>query len=255
MDGEICIFKRYEIKYLVSAEERAFLEEQIRRHMRPDAHGESTVRSVYFDTPDARIVRRSLEKPVYKEKLRTRAYRTAGETDGVFVELKKKYRGVVYKRRIELPERTAEAYLLRREPLQSPCQISREIDAFFDFYPGLAPAMFLCYDRTAYFSGEDDALRVTFDRSIRWRREKLSLSAPPSGEPLLEEGQSLMEIKSGGAIPLWLTAALTEARVFRTSFSKYGAAYTTVMQNEMKQRSAAPCPNPCLQASWIRQPA
>lgn len=227
----------------------------MRTYMTSDCHGESTVRNVYYDTPDARLVRRSLEKPVYKEKLRVRCYRTVSAEDDVFVELKKKYRGVVYKRRIILPESTAESYLIARQPLVNPSQISREIDALFDFYPGLAPAMYLCYDRSAYFSSDDPGFRVTFDRNIRWRQDGMTLTAEPDGKPLLDGGQSLMEIKSAGSIPLWMTHTLTEARIFRTSFSKYGIAYTTTLQNEITQRSKVPCLNPYSQVFYQRQPA
>ena len=98
------VFQRHEIKYLTNPKQRAYLEEVLKDRMVPDPHGESTICNVYYDTPNYRLIRRSLEKPAYKEKIRVRSYGTAAPDDMVFLELKKKYDGIVYKRRIELKE-------------------------------------------------------------------------------------------------------------------------------------------------------
>ena len=174
---------------------------------------------------DYRLVRASLEQPVYKEKLRMRSYGQVFPEEQVFLELKKKYRGIVYKRRIELAEDCARAYMDGSAPLPYHSQIGREIDYFRRFYSDLEPAVYLCYDRSAWFAAEDPNLRATFDRNIRWRQEDLSLTAVPGGEALLPPHQSLFEIKTAGAIPLWLVDALDRAGARKASFSKYGAAY------------------------------
>ena len=119
------IFQRHEVKYLVDSRQRALIEQAFRMYMAPDPHGESTICNVYYDTPDYRLIRHSLEKPVYKEKLRMRSYGTVSDRDTVFLELKKKYRGVVYKRRIQLPQWQAEAYMAGRMPLLDNSQIGR----------------------------------------------------------------------------------------------------------------------------------
>ena len=97
------VFKRYELKYLLTPAQRDAVLLGIAPYMQLDRYGHTTIRNIYFDTGDYRLIRRSIEKPAYKEKLRVRSYRLVGSDDTVFVELKKKYDGVVYKRRIALP--------------------------------------------------------------------------------------------------------------------------------------------------------
>jgi len=229
------IFERHELKFLINEWQRRFLEQALRERIVPDSHGESTVCSVYYDTPDYRLIRSSLEKPVYKEKLRLRSYGPALPEEPVFLELKKKYRGIVYKRRISLTEREAADYLSGKAPLLEESQIGREIDYFLWFYRDLGPAMYLCYDRAAFFSREDPDLRVTFDKNIRWRTEDLCLAAKPGGTQLLGPGQSLMEIKAAYAVPLWLVRLLEEGEIRQVSFSKYGRAYLSMMQETDKE--------------------
>lgn len=152
---ENSIFQRREIKFLVDARQRAILERAFRGRMAPDPHGESTICSIYYDTPDCRLARASLEKPIYKEKLRMRSYGRASPEGTVFLELKKKYKGVVFKRRIELPEEEASACMAGESLLPADRQIGREIDYFRRFYEGIRPADYLCYDRSPWYSVED----------------------------------------------------------------------------------------------------
>ena len=222
---ENSVFQRHEIKYLLDSCQRFIVEQAFRSHMLPDPHGESTVCNIYYDTPNYRLVRKSLEQPVYKEKLRMRSYGPVMPEEKVFLELKKKYKGIVYKRRIELAEDRAEAYMDGLSPLPYDSQIGREIDYFRLFYRGLRPAVYLCYDRSPWFCACDPNLRATFDRNIRWRQEDMTLTAPSGGEALLLQHQSLFEVKTAGAIPLWLVQALDRAGAQKTSFSKYGEAY------------------------------
>ena len=231
------VFRRHEIKYMVDSRQRALLEEAIRLHMRPDPHGESTICNVYYDTPDYRLIRASQEKPVYKEKMRLRSYGRIGEDGICFLELKKKYDGIVYKRRIELREAEAVAYLTGRATLPEDSQIGREIDYFRRYYGNLIPAVHLSYDRSAYYSLEDPNLRVTFDRNIRWRRSGLSLTEDPGGAELLDEDHSLMEIKTASAIPLWLVKVLSDGKIRKASFSKYGMAYECILYEQLAARS------------------
>ena len=232
---DITVFKRHEIKYLVTAEQRARLESAFAGMMIPDAHGESTICNVYYDTPDYRLIRTSLEKPVYKEKLRVRSYGRVSEDGKVFMELKKKYDGIVYKRRISLLQSEAAAFLAGKERLPENGQIGREIEYFVNYYGGLVPAMYLCYDRTAYFCGNDANVRVTFDRNILWRTERARLTSHPSGQSLLNDGDSLMEIKCSEAMPLWLVKLMSENGIRPVSFSKYGTAYTVMMKENAER--------------------
>ena len=229
---DITVFKRYEIKFLVSEDQRRSLEEAFADMMIPDAHGESRICSVYCDTPDRRLIRASLEKPVYKEKLRIRSYGRAGQDDNVFMELKKKYKGVVYKRRISLPQYEADAFVSEGARLSGDGQIEREIESFRSFYGTIEPAMYICCDRTAFFGKDDPDLRVTFDRNILWRTDRLKLTSAPGGRRLIAPDKSLMEIKCAGSVPLPLVKLLSEGGIRQTSFSKYGNAYMTVLREQ-----------------------
>ncbi len=226
----ICRFERIETKYLITEEQRERLLSRTAGRVSADEYGKSRIANVYFDTPDHRIIRRSLEKPVYKEKLRLRSYGTPeGREATVFLELKKKYRGVVYKRREPMTYGEATDFLKHPVP---ETQIEREIARFLSFYPDIQPAMYLAYRREAFFGCFDPGLRLTFDTDIRYREEAAELSRGVYGRELLSPGQVLLEIKVGGAMPLWLSEILSEEKIFRTSFSKYGRAYQQICKEK-----------------------
>lgn len=226
----ICRFERIETKYIITEEQKERLLSRAAGRVCGDEYGESRIVNLYFDTPDRRIIRRSLEKPAYKEKLRLRSYGTPdGPAATVFLELKKKYRGVVYKRREPMPYATATDFLKNPAPKT---QIEREIARFLSFYPDIQPAMYLAYRREAFFGCFDSGLRLTFDTDIRYREEETELSRGVYGRELLPAGRVLLEIKVGGAMPLWLSEILSEEKIFRTSFSKYGRAYENICKEK-----------------------
>ena len=224
-------FQRVEMKYLLTKQQRQILLWAMSPYMELDEYGRTLISNIYYDTPDYTLIRKSLEKPVYKEKLRLRSYGVAAEDSTVFIELKKKYKGIVYKRRTGAKESEAMAYLNRGRPLQERNQITEEIDYFRKFYEDLNPVMVISYEREAFFCKDSSDLRITFDDTILWREDHLSLRERAFGEPLLQEGQTLMEIKSAFAIPMWLTSKLSEQGIFQTSFSKYGNAYLQKLQS------------------------
>ena len=239
MEKIINVFARHEIKYLLTAEMRKKVLEGIKDRMIPDPHGVSTIRNIYYDTPDYLLIRRSLEKPKYKEKMRLRSYGKPGDDTVVFLEMKKKFDGVVYKRRVELKEKDAVSYMdgaIGLEEMKerivgiSTPQIAKEIDYFKSFYGNLRPMVYLSYDRCAYFSTEDESLRITFDKNIRWSKEDVRLTTDEAGQDLLEKGESLMEIKTGSALPMWLVDVITKAGARPASFSKYGNAYKAIVE-------------------------
>lgn len=223
------VFSRYELKYLLNPAQKKHILGAMEGHMKLDAYGRTTIRNIYYDTPNYRLARQSLGRPVYKEKLRVRSYVQADPFTPVYVELKKKYDGVVYKRRIGLPEKEAMAWVAGAAPCSRDEQIVREIDWFRDFYACLEPKVFLSYEREAYFSLYGSDFRVTFDESILSRQRDLSLCGGVWGTPLLGPGQTLMEIKCAGGIPLWMVEVLSEQRIYKTSYSKYGTAYQTMI--------------------------
>lgn len=233
------VFQRYEKKYLLSESQYRQIRRRLEGWIVPDQYGKSTVCNIYFDTSDHRLIRRSLEKPVYKEKLRLRSYGVPSADDTVFVELKKKYKNVVYKRRAELSLRDAAAYLYDRRPAPVSTQILREIDWFLDFYSSLKPAMAISYERTALAGVENPSLRITFDKNILWRNDRLFLEEGIGGSDLLKPGQRLMELKIPGAMPLWLADILDEAAAFPSSYSKYGTAYRQMMFGRDNDRKGA----------------
>ncbi|MCM1056623.1 MAG: polyphosphate polymerase domain-containing protein [Firmicutes bacterium] len=231
MDSQMT-FQRYEMKYLLDRKQKEAVLAAMEPYMELDAYGRSTIRNIYYDTDNYRLVRKSLEQPVYKEKLRVRSYGPVEPGDKVFVELKKKYEGVVYKRRIHIPEKAAMDYLAGRREAPDRSQIAEEIDYFLKFYRTLAPKVFLSYEREAYYTREPGELRVTFDENILWRKTELSLEKGVYGTPILKPGQTLMEIKTPGNIPLWMVKALSEKEIRKTSFSKYGNAYTEIYNRD-----------------------
>ena len=223
------VFKRHELKYLITPAQRDAVLAAMAPHMALDQYGRTTIRNIYFDTPSYRLIRRSIEKPVYKEKLRIRAYQRVTPAGQVFVELKKKYDHVVYKRRLSLSEGEALNWLSGKMHCTDHSQISREIDYFLSFYEGLRPTVFLSYEREAYYCRAGGDFRVTFDENVLCRQDNVSLEAEIGGTPILPEGKILMEIKCAGGIPLWMTQVLTQERIFRTTFSKYGTAYQNLI--------------------------
>ena len=216
-------FKRCEKKYLLSPAQYEAVKRGMAPWMKPDAHPSYTICNVYYDTEHYDLIRASLEKPVYKEKLRLRSYGVPGSRDPAFVEIKKKFDGVVYKRRVTLQAMDASRWLSGKRPGDG-SQISREIDWFLQFYRP-EPKVFLAYDREAYAAAEVGELRITFDTDIRVRSNDLDLRTGDHAVPLLNGDQILMEIKIPGAAPLWLARLLSENGIFPTSISKYGTYY------------------------------
>lgn len=218
------VFNRYEKKYLMPESVYLELRQRLAPYMQEDQYGLHTICNIYYDTPDHLLIRRSIEKPVYKEKLRLRSYGIPTLDSTVFLEIKKKYRKVVNKRRIQLTLREAYNYVEHGIRPKEESQILREIDFFLQRYP-LQRGLFLAYDRIALFGKEDPSFRVTFDQRIRSRRAVMGLENGSFGKELLPEGYYLMESKILGATPVWFTQILSELAIYPVSFSKYGNIY------------------------------
>ena len=232
MDSYQAVFRRKEMKYLLTPAQLEAWAGVMEAHMVPDAFAHSSISNLYYDTEDFFLIRRSLEKPEYKEKLRLRCYGPVSSDSSAFLEIKKKASGVVYKRRLSLPYDAGLRYLAGQGPRRQE-QIFRELDWMRTVYPGLRPRMFLSYERDSWKGAEDAGLRLTLDREILWRTHPLDLRGGAWGNPLLCPGQALMEIKITGAQPLWLARALSELEIFPVSYSKYGRAYEALMGKNM----------------------
>ena len=228
---------QHEMKYLINSGQREFLLPILEEHLPIDRYGRSSVASLYYDTPDQRLIRASVEKPVFKEKIRLRSYGRATDTSPVFLEIKRKLSGVVYKRRVQTTVLQAEAFFRGDDTIGGNEQIVRELTYFRDYYGSLIPACLIVSERSAYVE-PDGALRVTIDEAPRYRTDNLTLTGPLDGQPLLAEGESILEIKAQQAIPLWLASALSEGDMYRRGFSKYGAAYHQIISEKLPERIA-----------------
>ncbi|MFD1953207.1 polyphosphate polymerase domain-containing protein [Paenibacillus thailandensis] len=236
------VFNRYESKYLMNEEAFRNIYSALLDYMEKDEYNKNefySISNLYFDTEHDSLIRASMMKPKYKEKLRLRAYGVPDRDAKVYLEIKKKVNGLVNKRRTAL--KLDEAYEFVRTgvapELQSYMnrQVVGEIGYFLRLYD-LQPKLYLSYDRKALFSKESRDLRITFDTNIRCRRYDLKLEMGDYGEQLLEEGQWLMEVKAEKTVPVWLSKLLSEHRLYRTSFSKYGTEYKKLLKNRMAEK-------------------
>ena len=233
-------FKRHEMKFLLNEEQFNLISEKIQPFMTADSYGIDTILNIYLDNENNDVVRTSLGKPAYKEKLRLRGYGTVSDNSEAFLEIKKKFRGIVYKRRLELPYKQLHEYITNGVPPQISEQ-NRQVFEEIDYFIGrleLSPAIVLCYDRQAFFGNDDREFRLTFDGNIRSRRTDLDLRKGDFGELLSNQPFRVMEVKSAGGVPMWLVKILSENKIYGGSFSKYG----NVFQNEILQnRSLKQC--------------
>lgn len=239
-------FARKEIKFLLDMNQYKSLMEVIPLYMNPDKYcvggKEYGIYNIYYDTPDDYLIRESLSKPYYKEKIRLRSYYSpASPDDLVFLEIKKKIGGIVTKRRVSMTLAESDEYFLSRtKPKVKKYitgQVFSELDVFLDTYP-ISPKQYISYQREAFFGKEDSDFRLTFDRKITERRYDLSLDYESYGNYIIGADQRLMEVKVGNAVPDWLINKLSELHIYKTSFSKYGRAYENFVkeQIEMKKR-------------------
>ena len=226
------IFKRYEMKYIITKEQKKELIKELGAYIELDKYGRTKINSIYFDTPDYRLIRRSIEKPVYKEKLRLRSYGVTKQNSPVFIELKKKMDNVVYKRRIGTTEKEAINYLCKNIDFLEDGQIKKEILYVKNYYHNLQPKVLVTYEREAYYGKEDKNFRVTFDDNILWRQEEVSLCRGSWGSKILNNDEIVMEIKTATALPIWFSRFLSKKHIYKQSFSKYGTVYKIIMENK-----------------------
>ena len=231
----ISVMKRYELKYYLSKDQLDYFINKINNHMKVDKYGVTSIASIYFDTPDLRLINKSMEKPNFKEKLRLRSYGLANENSPTFLEIKRKCEGIVYKRRIALTE--VEAFnLITIKEAKEKDQISRELEAFMETYRNLEPKYMIIYDRLAYYQDNSD-LRITIDMNPRYRTNDLNLHTSMEGIPLIEEGGAILEVKVQHSVPTWLSAILSKGKIYQTSFSKVGTAHKEEMQKKLKDKT------------------
>ncbi len=238
------VFSRYEVKYMLNTEQKESIIKAFREYMKEDRYNYGgkyyTISNIYYDTEDNTLIQRSLSKPVYKEKLRLRGYGIPKPGDIVFLEIKKKYKGVVNKRRscIELEEakRYMETGILPEIKPYMNKQVLQEIDYFTHIY-NLQPKLYLAYDRLAFFDKNDPQFRVSFDTNIRTRRYDLTLDAGDYGQNMLTDDTWLMEVKINKNLPLWFARLLQEYKMYKCSFSKYGTEYARMIASNRMENA------------------
>ncbi len=256
------VFARKEKKYLLDPAQFAQMLAVVEAHLAPTEFGCSTVRSLYFDTPEYALIERSLDKPLYKEKLRLRTYGEPSATNPVFLEIKKKFKGIVYKRRVSMSQAAARAYL-NGESYEQACarfpladakaakqslsprsiHIAREIDVFRARYGQLAPSMLIACTRHAFADTKGSELRVTFDSDIVADASAKGFACTQAARGVVQAGWAVMEIKNAGSLPQWLVDALSTAKAYPRSFSKYGNAYLLFMRGEVPSLRGAAHPS------------
>lgn len=225
------VFKRREYKYLLSAEEYITIRKLLMGHMSEDQYGLTTILSLYFDTPQYYFINQSMKKVPYKSKFRVRSYGTPLMDEPVFLELKKKIQGVVYKRRLQISydalENTLQTGLNcldHQQLVSNENQIKQEIKWLFDRYD-IKPKVLISDDRVALSTDEDPDFRVTFDFNIRFRDEDLSLHHGGYGTKITPDFETIMEVKATGAYPVWFTDIIANLHLVKGRFSKYGYVY------------------------------
>lgn len=227
-------FKRREMKFLLDEEQYKTVSDTVSRFMTEDDFGLHTILNIYLDNINDDLIRTSLGKPVYKEKLRLRSYgKGVGDDAEAFLEIKKKYRGITYKRRLEGKYKELFDYVTYGSPPEKRGQVFEEIDYMIRRLE-LIPRIVICYDREAYYGNDDKEFRVTFDGNVRYRKDDLDLRHGDGGERLDNAPYRIMEVKSAGAVPLWLVDVLSKNRIYHGSFSKYG----TIFQSELERVAA-----------------
>ena len=261
------VFERKEKKFVLTRDVLDEFLNAIHTHLVPDERGITRVSSLYYDTPENTLISRSLEKPVYKEKLRIRAYGEVDENSEVFVELKKKFKGIVYKRRFSCPLSDAEAFFttysgnkssevdqvagepdVNRSATSGPCQVDSadrnylEVKACRDRYQNLQPKMLIVTNRLALYTNDGSDIRLTIDFDPMFDNKNLSLDNHGSHKRLIDKDQCILEIKSAGALPMWMIKEMSERNIRPQSFSKYGEAFKKSMQVERKSNVSGVAP-------------
>ncbi len=221
-------FERAEQKYIISAKKKQALLNLIRDFIVPDSYGRTTVQSIYLDTKDMRLIRTSIDAEAYKEKIRLRSYGIPSDRDTVFLELKKKYHGIVYKRRESMSLAEAKRYVMNGI-IPKDTQIMREIEYSMHLYGRPKPSVLISCEREAYYEAMNEDIRITFDTDLRFRTHDLLLEKGSMGTGIFSDGSCILEIKVPAGIPLWLDKALSKLCIYPSSFSKYKEAYMKII--------------------------
>lgn len=231
----IATFKRYEKKYLITKETYDKILPTLLEYMDYDPFclngNEYRIYSIYYDTINHDVIGDNSAGKEYKEKMRIRSYYDKKDPeDTVFMEIKKKSQGVGNKRRIKLKIKEIEPFVNEGilpdtgdDYLSS--QVAKELQYYLKTNK-VAPALYVQYDRFAFFGKEDKNFRMTFDNNVHVRRHDFVFGERDDDEFLLPPNEIfIMEVKILGAMPMWLATLLSENELYSHGFSKYGVKY------------------------------
>lgn len=224
------VFNRYEYKYKIKISTANELMNIFNEMLNIDdycsKYGNYRIVNQYVDTLDNQLIRKSLTKPVYKHKLRIRTYNENPKPDNfVYFEIKKKYRGLVNKRRCKMTYHEAITLIKQKELPEHNSYINEQILKEITYI--LSDNDYevknqIIYDRIAYFDDRKN-LRISFDFNVH-----------SDTNLLLDSDYTLMEIKTATAMPLWLVEVLNTYGIYKTSYSKYGTDYLTNLNKQNK---------------------
>ncbi len=229
------VFNRYELKFILDKSMAQEMIQALKGHVMLDQYGDGEgfyrIINLYYDTEDHLFFHETVNRQEFRQKLRLRAYNKVSIDTPVFLEIKKKYDGVVYKRRTMLTLQDAYAFLAKGQEQQdysvydaSNVQILGEV-AFLKRFYSLAPKVVVSYDRQAFLGIKENDLRITFDSNLRKRESDLKLESGPWGELFMDASSYILEIKVNGRIPLWLAQILSGFQCWRQGYSKYTSSY------------------------------
>lgn len=242
-------FNRYEKKYMIKKSLKDTILKELQEHIKQDDHQTSsyyTICNIYYDTIDDEIIKRSISKPVFKEKLRLRSYLQEGQSSLLFLEIKKKVNGFVNKRRTLITQEEANMLIMKKVmPIRKEYHNLQVLNEIYYYVRDkeLIPKISISYDREAYFSIENPDFRLTFDDNITSRRDHVNLGRTNTDQEILED-YVLMELKTSTSIPLWMTQVLSKYQLYGNSFSKYGTEFYNYLINNRKDDEK--CLNPYL---------
>ena len=110
--------------------------------------------------------------------------------------------------------------------------VNRRIDYLMNYYHQPKPKVCILCEREAFFAEENPDVRLTFDENLRYRYGFPDAENIQEGIPITDADKRILEIKTPGAMPLWLVDALSECKIYPRSFSKYGHAYYDIIKGD-----------------------
>ncbi len=231
-------YSRYELKYVITEEQRHRLAEFLLDYMQPDVMGDDlgryNITSLYYDTAEYKAYWDKIEGHKFRRKVRVRVYgnQTITEETPSFAEIKQRRNKTLQKKRVKMPLAAAQALCGAGRTIETATATATEQAVieeiqYLYYTLQLQPACVVSYDRQAFNGSQfDPGLRVTFDVNLRGRTYDLNLLSSGHAENhfFIPPGWCILEIKVNYRVPLWLTDIIAQQRCTLRRVSKYCAA-------------------------------